>query len=232
MPPAAPSARSGDANTSSPASTAKSSGRSAISITVSWSMPPTACLTPAIPGMVASSRSVLRLSDVPVRYGMLYTSTGTGLSAATRVKCAMTPSCDGPGVIGHHGQRGRHLRPGRQVPQGPGRARGVVRARPRDQGGAPLAADPRADVQDRAPLGRGERGRLAGGAEGHEAGGAVIDDGVRQLLQRVGGQVPLRRERGDERDVQALQRSFHASEPAPWRCADPVQVSSLICKLA
>jgi len=54
MQPAAPSARIGDANASSPASTAKSPGRLAISMMVSWSMAPAACLTPAIPGTLAS----------------------------------------------------------------------------------------------------------------------------------------------------------------------------------
>jgi hypothetical protein len=58
-------------------------------------MPPTACFTPTIPGIRARARSVRQPRVTPVRYGMLYTISGTGLTAASRRKWARMPSGDG-----------------------------------------------------------------------------------------------------------------------------------------
>ena len=71
------------------------------------------------------------------------------------------------------------------------------------QGDATGPAGPRAGIQDSAALGDAERRGLCRGAEGHQAGGAVVDDGVRQVFQRADREVPGVGERCDERNVKA-----------------------------
>ena len=64
-----------------------------------------------------------------------------------------------------------------------------------------------AAVDHRALLGGIERRRLAGGAEGDDAGAAGVEVLVAQALDRVEGDRAVGRERGDERDVDALEQS-------------------------
>jgi hypothetical protein len=135
------------------------------------------------------------------------------------------------GVVRHDDQRGRHFGPGGQLAQRPRRRLGVVRTGPRDNRAITLLAHPSNDVEHAAPLRPGERGRLAGGAERHQPGCAVVEHGVGQSLQRVGSESAVGGKRRDERDVQAGQRLIHAPRLTRPSYLGPVHVSSLTHKL-
>ena len=115
------------------------------------------------------------------------------------------PRFRGPGVVGHHGEGGRYLRPGGQLVQGTGGAGRVVRTCADDERGAVLAADPRAGVHDGVALGRRERGVLPRGPEGDQACRAGVDGLPGQFLQFIGRKVSVVGEWRDEGDVQAPQ---------------------------
>jgi hypothetical protein len=69
-----------------------------------------------------------------------------------------------------------------------------------------IRVTPRAGAEDGVALGGGQRRRLRRGPEGHQAAGAVVDDGVREVFQRAGREVPVGGERRDQRDVEAFER--------------------------
>jgi hypothetical protein len=132
------------------------------------------------------------------------------------------------GVVRHDGQRGVDLRPVRERRQRLDRRGGVVGSGADDQRRRAFQGHAGADVDDRTTLVGGQRGRLSGGTQGHDADGTRVEHGVRQAFQRVERDLAVVGERGDERYVDAVS---HGVEPDGIRASGPVRVSRYMRKL-
>ncbi len=113
----------------------------------------------------------------------------------------------GPDVVRHHDEGGGEGGGARErLDRGDGLG-GVVGAGADDELGRVLGADPGAGVDHGPLLGGVERRRLAGGAEGDDAGAPVVEVLVAEALDRVERDGTVGCERGDEGDVDALEQT-------------------------
>ena len=208
MPPWAPSASSGEMNGSSPPRMASPGGGLASSAIVSALIPPGAYFSPATPGTAASRVSASADRYWPVRYGTSYTTSGTGLPAASAAKWASTPASPG------------------RMNGGTTLSAAVTSGRPPSAASSARVWAPTSSCVPRSRLTRAATSvtercsaavRVAGlgrGPERHHPAGAGVQHLVRQGFQCAEGHGPGLVEGRDQRDVQAGE-SHAASLPEP-----------------
>ena len=109
-------------------------------------------------------------------------------------------------VVRHHDERRHQCGRARQCLDRGDRLGRAVGAGADDELRVALGAHPRARVDHRALLGGVERRRLSRGTERHDPGAPRVEVLVHELLDGVDGDGAIGRERGDERDVHALEQ--------------------------
>ena len=205
--PAPPISTVGKRNGSSPPSTEKSRGAPARISSVSASSAPTACFTPDDVGVPRELEHPRRPEVAAGADGDVVDDDRHRARRGDRLEVRDDAGFRRAHVVRHDDERGDERRRARERLDRGDRLGGAVGARADDQLRAALGADAGAAVDHRALLGGVERRRLAGGAERDDPGAAGVEVLVAQALDRVEGDRAVGRERGDERDVDALEQS-------------------------
>lgn len=183
MPPAAPKARRGARNRSSPASTAKSPGRSAKSSTAAASIPPAAYFTPTTPGQ---STHLLHSAAVQIARSSVRHVIDDQRHWARRLQMREMRHHTGfrrPREGGNRHQGRRDLRPPSQPPERLRTARRVVTARADDQRRASRTAHIRTDIQNGHSLLLGECCGFRCSPQRNESDRTLGEDLVRKLFE-------------------------------------------------